>query len=486
MKGMALLLMLFMMTSMQSQTTFTSVQSGNYTDPATWGTATAPTLVDDIIISSGNTVVLNDVLTARNVTIDGALECSSASLEFVITGNLTVNLGGLLKGIYFFDAGTFGYNVGIKIAVAGDILNNGRIDLSEGSSYNPEGVLNLNGTSVQTVSGLGTFGGTIYTTDNSNTGAVINQLVINNTSTVTPNVIWAFNNIKIRSGLTLTNARISLDTNKMSIGNYGSAFINCPAGNGFLSGAIGRWYGAYDSFASITPGTDFNNNNVVFPFISVDGKNRAAFISRPNDTINSAVSGELSVSYFDASTVSSGFSIVDGTYTVTDLYEGAWSVAKDPSYSFPLGNHTLAFSIENAYLIKNGNSRITKADGTTVGTHQTGTTTPFAQRIGLSEADLSNVFLVGYNAALDTPVTSVQSGNWNAAATWSSNAVPSCTDTVTILSGHTITVDATSAVAGVNINAGATLINETATLTVGCTNNNAAFSNRGTFTINAG
>lgn len=480
------MLLSFSFTSMQSQTTFTSVQSGNYTDPTTWGTASAPTSDDHVVIDTGHIVTLDDVLTAQNVTISGTLECTAASSEFSVEGNLTVNLGGLFKGIYYYDAGSFGYNIGIKIAVAGNIINNGRIDLSEGSSYSPEGVLHLNGTTLQTVSGLGTFGGAFYSTDNSNTGAVINQLIVDNSSTTSPNIIWGFNNIKIRSALVLTSAQIDLGTNKMSIGNYGSANTTCSSGSGFLSGTIGRWYGAYDIFAPITPGTDYYNVNTLFPFISADGKNRAAFISRPSDTTNSAVSGELTVSYYDASTVSTGFSVPDGAYTVTDIYEGAWVIEKDANYLFPLGNHSIAFSIEDAYLIKNGNSRIIKVDETTVGTHQTGTTTPFAQRIGLSDTDLNNAFLVGYNAVLDTPVTSIQSGNWNDDSTWSSNAAPTCADTVTILTGHTVTVNSVSSVAGVNINAGATLISDSSSLTVGCTNNNATFSNRGTYTINSG
>ncbi|MCF6130069.1 T9SS type A sorting domain-containing protein [Flavobacterium sp. AS60] len=480
------MVLLFSVASMQSQATFTSVQSGNYTDPATWGTVTAPTSADHVVISTGNTVTLDALLTAQNVTISGTLESTAASPEFTVEGNLTVNLGGLLNGIYYYDAGSFGYYIGIKISVAGNITNNGRIDLSEGSSYYPEGVLNLNGTTVQTVSGLGTFGGTVYSTDNSNTGAVINQLIVDNSSITSPNIIWGFNNIKIRSALVLTNAKIDLGTNKMSIGNYGSANTTCSSGSGFLNGTIGRWYGAYDTFPQITPGSDYNSDKTLFPFISADGKNRDAFISRPNDTTNSAVSGELSVSYFDATSVAAGFSVPDGAYTVTDIYEGAWIIEKDANYVFPLGNHAIAFSIEDAYLIKNGNSRIIKVDETTVGTHQTGTTTPFAQRIGLSDADLNNTFLVGYNAVLDTPVTSVQTGNFNDASTWSSNSVPTCADTVTILSGHTITVNSVSSVAGVNINAGATLICDSSSLTVGCTNNNATFSNKGTFTINGG
>ena len=256
------MLLSFSFMSMQSQTTFTSVQSGNYTDPSTWGTSTAPTSADNLVISTGNTVTLDGLFTAQNVTISGTLESTVASMNFIVEGNLTVNLGGLFKGIYYYDAGSFGYNVGIEITVAGNIINDGRIDLSEGGSNNPEGVLKLNGTTVQTVSGLGTFGGSVYSTDNTNTGAVINQLLINNTSTATPNIIWGFNNIKIRSSITLTSARIDLGINKMSIGNYGGATISCPVGNGFLSGTIGRWYGAFDNFTPITPGSDYINNNV--------------------------------------------------------------------------------------------------------------------------------------------------------------------------------------------------------------------------------
>ncbi|MBP6557321.1 MAG: G8 domain-containing protein, partial [Flavobacterium sp.] len=479
-------ILLLTVTNLQAQTTFTSVQSGNFTDPATWGTVAAPTAIDHIVITSGTTVLLDDLITVTNVTISGTLEGGNNSPDFTITGNLVVNTGGLIDGVYYYDAGGWGYDKAIQLMIAGNITNNGRIDLSIGSNYTPEGALNLNGSTVQTVSGLGTFGGTLYLTDNSNTGAVINQLLLNNTSTATPNVIWSFNNIKIRSVLSMTNARVDLGANKMTIGNYGSATTNCASGSGFLTGTIGRWYGIYDNFAPITSGTDYYNSNTVFPFINANGKNRAAFISRPADNNFSGVSGELTVSYYDDSGVATGFSVVDGAYTVTNIYESAWVFGKDANYVFPVGNHTVAFSAQDAYLIMNGNSRIVKADGTTVGNHQTGTITPFASRIGLSDADLDNTFQMGYNAALDTPVTSVQTGNWNDTTTWSSNSVPGCGDTVTLLSGHTITVNTPSSVGGINILGGATLISDSSTLTVGCTNNKATFFNAGTYSLNAG
>jgi formylmethanofuran dehydrogenase subunit C len=481
-----LIISLFLITEMQAQTTFTSVQSGNYSDPETWGTSTAPTSDDHIVISSGNTVTLDELFTAQNVSISGTLDCSEAAAEFIVEGNLTVNSGGLFKGFFYLNFGNWGYDEGIQLSVAGNITNNGRIDLSIGTDYSPNGVLKLNGTTVQTVSGLGTFGGTIYENNSTNNGAVINQLVIDNSSTTTPNIIWTFNNIKIKGALTLTNARVDIGTNKMSVGNYYNAKLNCSAENGFLGGTIGRWYGEYDSFEQITPGSDYYNANTLFPFINADGESRAAFITRPNDSNSSVTAGELSVSYFDGTGITTGLEIADGSHTVTDVFEGAWSIAKDENYAFSSGNHAIAFSVENAYIIKNGNSRIFKVDETTVGNHQAGTTVPFAVRIGLSTDDLINTFQVGYNAALETPITSVQSGNWNAASTWSNNAIPTCNDTMTILSGHTITSNTAGSAAGINIANGGILISDSATLTVGCTNNNATFSNRGTYTINAG
>jgi len=485
-KVMLPLLLFFIAISSKAQTTFTSVQSGDFTNPTTWGTATAPTATDNVVISTGTTVLLNQIITVNNATITGIIESNASSENFIVNGNFTVNSGGLFKGVYFFDAGGFGYNRGIQLSVAGNITNNGRIDLSDGSSFSPEGVLYLNGTTVQTVSGLGTFGGTSITTDNTNNGAVINQLLINNSNTASPNIIWGFNNIKIRSSITFTSARVALGTNKMTIGNYSTATTSISNGSGFVTGTVGRWYDANNTYAAIPPSSDFYNSNIVFPFVSATGKSRAAFITRPNDNSFSGVSGELSVSYFDATGVTPGFSVVDGTYTVTNIFDGAWIIAKDATYSFPIGNHTIAFSIQDAYLIKNGNSRIIKDGDTAIGTHQSGTITPFASRIGLSETDLNNVFQVGYNAVLDTPITSVQSGNWNSASTWSNNSIPSCSNTMTILSGHTVTVDAASNAGGVNISAGATLVSSSSSLTIGCTNNNASFINNGTYTINGG
>lgn len=93
---------LLIATNIQAQTTFTSVQSGLFTDPTTWGTTTTPTSTDNVIIATGTTVVLDNVLTVNNATITGILEGSLNTSNFTITGNLIVNSGGLLKGSLLF------------------------------------------------------------------------------------------------------------------------------------------------------------------------------------------------------------------------------------------------------------------------------------------------------------------------------------------------------------------------------------------------
>lgn len=485
-KKLYLMLLICLSVNVYSQVTYTSIQNGNFTDPATWGTTTAPSITDHVIVSNGTTVTLTEIVSITNATINGTLNSSETSPEFTVLGNLIVNTGGLLNGVFYVSNPWGGYNSAIQLSVSGNITNNGRIDLSEGSYYSPEGVLFLNGSTVQTISGIGTFGGTFYATSSSNNGAVINQLKINNTSIATPNVIWNFNNIKIKSSLEIINARVSLNSNKLTIGNYNTAVLSCTEGNGFISGTIGRWYGTYDNFTPFASGSDYDNNNAKFPFITSNGKNRNAFVIRTNDSSSNFTEGELAIAYFDGSGVTSGFSILDGAYTVTDVFEGAWSVSKDSNYAFLNGTHSIGFSIEDAYLISNGNTRIFKTNETFVGNHLSGSTTPFASRVGLLDSDLNNTFLVGYNTTLDTPITSVQSGNWNSPSTWSNNAIPTCSDVIRILSGHTVTVNSASVTNGLEISEGGFLICDSNSLTIGCTNNNSSFVNKGTFTLNNG
>ena len=457
--------------------TFISVVTGNWNTGSTWDAGTVPTALDNAIISAGHIVTADAATTnINNLTVNGTLAYASAATSVTVGGNLTVNAGGLIN--------VFNGTTGKTLAVAGNITNDGRIDVSVGSTTG--GTLTLNGSTAQTVAGTGTFGGTVTSTTTTNTANVIRNLIINNTSTAIPNVIWSFNDVKVAYNLTLTSAKINLGTNKLIFGNYAAGNTLSASGtNGILPGGkFSRWWTAGATGSSITAGTDPTNGTSRYPMISATGVQRTMYITRTNST--GAVAGELAVVYTDAATTTTGLSIVDGAYTITDRYDGNWSVTNEGT-AVSASSYTLVLFANNALYPSNGNARVMGASTALSGTHQNGTTTPGAQRITVSQTDLLAAPLYVGIAAADVPFVSIANGDWNATTTWNKGTVPTCADNVTIASGHTVTVNTLANVAkGVTITAGGTLAIASGDLTVGCTLNNNTLINNGTLTVSGG
>src|SRR5574343_420127 len=440
--------------------TFISVVTGNWNTGSIWDAGTVPTALDNAIISAGHIVTADAATTnSNNLTVNGTLAYASAATSVTVGGNLTVNAGGLIN--------VFNGTTGKTLAVAGNITNDGRIDVSVGSTTG--GTLTLNGSTAQTVAGTGTFGGTVTSTTTTNTANVIRNLSINNTSTAIPNVIWSFTDVKVAYNLTLTSAKINLGTNKLIFGNYAAGNTLSASGtNGILPGGkFSRWWTAGATGSSITAGTDPTNGTSRYPMISATGVQRTMYITRTNRS--GAVAGELAVAY-----------------TITDRYDGNWSVTNEGT-AVSASSYTLVLFANNALYPSNGNARVMGASTALSGTHQNGTTTPGAQRITVSQTDLLAAPLYVGIAAADVPFVSIANGDWNATTTWNKGTVPTCADNVTIASGHTVTVNTLANVAkGVTITAGGTLAIASGDLTVGCTLNNNTLINNGTLTVSGG
>jgi len=470
-----------------------SVATGNFTNPATWDAGYVPSPADDVVINAGHTVTIdNRNFGANNLYIAGAgavLQFGTISDEFTVNNDLLVSGSGARFNVY---EGTNGKSLRVGNNI--DLASGGRLDVSVGNTSVGIGSLTLFGSAPQTIAsdGTGLIGGTVVATGTTNTAGIINQLVINNTSTAIPNINWQINNVRIKSILRLNTARVGLGSNKIYIGNFASMSsgnFTCTLGNGFIGGEVSRWYTTSAMGTTIEPGTDYNPNSaVLFPFLSATGQNRWAFLVNSGAT----TAGELAMSYTDSTTMTTGLSVADGSYTVTDRYNGSWLVSKTGStYVSTAGTYTLGLYAVGAYSPLDGSSRVMNSGSITAGTHVNGTSSPFAVRKSIADADLTTAaFYVGVGAASLQAVatkTSVASGDWNDSATWSPSGVPVCGDVVTIASGHTVTVNsAGNNAAGVTINAGGTLVNASGDLTVGCTNNNAIFANNGTNTVSGG
>ena len=103
----------------------------------------------------------------------------------------------------------------------------------------------------------------------------------------------------------------------------------------------------------------------------------------------------------------------------------------------------------------------------------------------------TNGSCAGLNSTVQTistlSITSASSGNWNNGSIWSGGQVPTCADNITILTGHTVTVNTASNVSkNCTINSGGTLVVASGDLTVGCTLNNTPLTNNGTLTVSGG
>lgn len=489
----------------------TCAQSGLWSQTTTWDGGKVPTPADVVVIDSASESVMIDsrysgaedlILAGTNTLVQFAL--STIVDEFTISNDLNVANSGARLNVHDGTNGKY-----LKLGHNLDVGSGARFDCSLGSTSNFVGRLTLNGTDVQTVTvdPTGFVGGSLAGVNTfANVVGVLNQLEVTNTSTTSPNVIWDANGVRIKSNLILTSGRVSIPgTNRIVLGNFGGLNnITSPPGYGFVSGTVSKWM-ASSNTKTVQPGTEYPGTDVSFraswyPFASVAGQNRSLYFMPDG---NASVAAEVAITYADANTVTGSLSIADGSYTINNRYDGnfTFSTPDATATGTPLiyaantttPNNRIGLYANGAFETLDGSARLMNASAALAGTHQDGTTQPFVFRKDLSMTNLTTapVYVgVGSTSIVDTAtaITSATSGDWNSTSTWVGGVVPSCSSVVTIAAGHNVTVTTTANAASVIIKKGGTLTNNAGAtiMTVGCTNNNAAFYNYGTHTMTAG
>ncbi|HMT29616.1 MAG TPA: G8 domain-containing protein [Bacteroidia bacterium] len=132
-----------------------NVTGGLWSNPATWVNGDYPGPGDDVTIPDGVTVTLDAVQSVKNLTIgngtSGVLNFSTAFNALTVSGNITVNNGGLFNGFTQTQSPTAG---GVTVNVAGNInLNAGGVMTMGHASA----LLHMNGTTPQSINGPGVF-----------------------------------------------------------------------------------------------------------------------------------------------------------------------------------------------------------------------------------------------------------------------------------------------------------------------------------------
>ncbi|MCE2840371.1 MAG: fibronectin type III domain-containing protein [Bacteroidetes bacterium] len=424
--------------STQTATTFTSVASGNWSAAATWG-GSVPSTADNIIVAAGHTVTIDAIgQGAQSVTVAGTLTFGTTPTELQAK-DLTVETGGLVNVFAGTSAKT--------LRVSGNLVNNGRINTLASSTAN--GTLNLNGTTTQTVSGTGVWGGTVSAVGTTNEVGVIGSLSITNTSSAIPCVNYTMGgSLRIRSTLTLTGAT-NLNTATWIRGNYAAGSLTVNGNGGVYNGTYGHWWTTTSTGTAITAGTDPSNTTSQFPLLSSNGSSaRRCWVTRSTSSSTGNTAGEVLVTYTLGNTRFSGNAFVDGSYNVSDYWEGTWTITTASGYVYASGTHTLTAVAPSLFTPSSSNARLMVNGGTFVGNHQAGTGTPGAQRTGLTTAQLTstNGFVMGVGST-DLCSPSVAAINENFDAYGTGNMVPFCWDRIVVGSASQ-TISSTSPASG--------------------------------------
>ena len=200
----------------------TSVADGNWNNTATWSTGTIPNANDSVLISAGDTVLVNiNNATSTFLAVDGALHFEGAAANILnILTSLQVNSTGAVRSL----TTTTGNNTlsvgGASTASTtnGGIINNGIIDIDNGTN----GVaLNMFGNGNATISGSPTIFQlrSLQLQKNNN----INNIV----EVLTPFTVFVSNNA---STLNINSGTLKISC-PLNITPYGSTFGSTIVGS---------------------------------------------------------------------------------------------------------------------------------------------------------------------------------------------------------------------------------------------------------------
>ncbi|WP_334181185.1 DUF6701 domain-containing protein [Methylobacter sp.] len=356
-------------------------------------------------------------VTYPNLTVSGGSTKTPASGTLDIRGNFTV-----------VASTTFAGNTNNPaVALKGNFSNSGTFNAGSG-------VWTLSGTSAQSIVGTPSFG----------------SLTTNNASGVSLS-----SNVTVSTVLALTNGTVTTGANTL-IASGGDCTTSISRTNGYVIGNLQLTIPATNPVTCSYPVGD----SIGYAPISINktGTNTGTLTGRTDS--GDHPDGSATVGINQAKNANHYWTLTAGTLLPTTPYSAIFQFCATGTCVVPteldIGANTSNFVVAK---------KSVSWSNQTVGTKNATST----QATGLTGF---GVFEVGEQGSLNC--TSLATGNWNTAATWTNchGGVPLTGDTVTIISSHTVTLNttapATGSLSSLTINTGGTLTASAAnTLTLG-------------------
>ncbi len=296
---------------------YSSVQSGDWNDPATWGGSGVPVSGDDVRINSGDEVTYSGDLNWTSGTISG-------NIDLIVTGDFSVSGGAFsvwstlsvqVGGDFIYSIGSFPMDSGYFLQVDGSFtsttggLNNSSANtIMIGENVTVDGDIILN-------NGAITIGGNMTSTNG--------KVEVNNNSSLTIG-----GDLQVASSIKLNNGTLYVD------GNSSATSLEVNNGSTFFSGqdlAIGNSIVVNGGVIDVNGGvstSDITLNNT--SILAIDGD----LIKDGNITINSVNSDLVVAGDF----VSSGGGTTinnDGGFYVFQFLDETSSQANCQAGCFP-------------------------------------------------------------------------------------------------------------------------------------------------------
>lgn len=174
---------------------------GLWNNAATWVSGVVPNAASSVVIPAGAVVTVDVATTVVNLEVSGVLQWNATNNAMTIGGNITVNAGGSF--LPYTSAGT----TGITLNIAGNLVNDGYVNMAAGTST--AGTINFNG-SGSTISGTGTFQG-----DGTNGIIRILQFANNGSNVISTSQNLITYDLRLDGGTLNTNGKLTLDNTKV-------------------------------------------------------------------------------------------------------------------------------------------------------------------------------------------------------------------------------------------------------------------------------
>jgi Secretion system C-terminal sorting domain len=346
---------------MIQKTSGTLTMSGIITESRSWtwssGTVDAATNLSTVVFGGNNLTITSAGMSFYNTTF--ASSTSTLANSMTVLGNLTINGTGILAPA----ANT--------INLSGNWTNRATAGFTEATS-----TVIFNGSALQTIT---TPGGENFT-----------NLTINNTGAG----IQLENNVQNATTLNMTAGNIDLNSNSLTLGlsALNSGTLSRTSGTIINTGSFIRWFAT----GTIATGSAAG----LFPTgTAVDY--RPILISAP--LLGPTTGGTVTVGYNDATT-NSVVSFPDGLFTVVVRKDLNWNMSATGLVG---GLYNMQIQGTDYGLIGAvSDLRLTLANSVvgTAGINAGTVSNPQVNRIGLSEANLTNTFYLGSINAVSTPL----------------------------------------------------------------------------------